>query len=186
VKTSSLGVQALVRRRRTLLFVSAATWIILVAQPIFAAVDQAPCSITAASQQLDFWLGEWSVTYPGSSTPSTSRVSLELDSCLVVENWVGGKGHSGKNLFAYSADDQKWHGMFADNEGRVHVFEGKVSAESAEFYGPSRDAAGQQVVNRIKIVRINSQKVQQTWEKSTDGKTTWTTVFEGEYSRKSQ
>jgi putative sterol carrier protein len=54
-------------------------------------------------------------------------VTLSLDKCLAVENWDGGGGHRGQNVFGYSADDKNWYGMFADNQGRVHVFtSGKV------------------------------------------------------------
>jgi len=149
----------------------------------FAAVDPGLCPAGSNSRQLDFWLGDWSVAYPGAATPSASKVSVDLDQCLIVESWTGGKGHSGKNFFAYSSDDKAWHGMFADNEGRVHIFEGRVAAGTAEFYGPSRSADGQAVLNRIKIVRMTPAKVEQTWEKSTDQGVTWTTVFSGEYSR---
>jgi hypothetical protein len=105
---------------------------------------------------------------------------------LIVESWAGGNNHSGKNFFAYSADDQAWHGMFADNDGRVHTFEGKVAPGSAEFYGPSRSPEGQSILNRIKILRVSAQKVEQTWDKSVDNGTTWTNVFKGEYFGKSQ
>lgn len=89
-------------------------------------------------------------------------------------------GFSGR----YSSDDKGWHGMFADNKGRVHIFEGKVRPGSAEFLGPSTSQDGQAVLNRIKIVQISADKVQQTWEKSSDEGATWTIEFRGEYSRK--
>jgi len=173
------------RRIRTLLrFAGAGMWLSLTALSMPAAAD-APCPANSESRGLDFWLGDWTVTYPGASAASTSKVSLDLDQCLVVESWRGGKGHSGKNFLAYSSDDQSWHGMFADNEGRVHVFEGKVAPGLAEFYGPSLAADGQAVLNRIKVKRVRPDKVEQTWEKSTDKGTTWTIVFSGEYSRQS-
>jgi|SRR5579862_216840 len=150
----------------------------------FGAADLTPCSATSENRQLDYWLGDWNVTYPGASGGSTSEVSLELDKCLLVERWNGGMGHSGQNMFAYSSDDKSWHGMFADNQGRVHVFEGKVSAGSAEFYGPSINANGETILNRIKVVRISPDKVEQSWEKSADKGRTWTMEFRGEYSRK--
>jgi hypothetical protein len=163
---------------------AAATLLSVIAIPTVALAGPVPCSADPNSRQLDFWLGDWSVTYPGASAPSTSIVSLDLDSCLVVESWSGGKSHTGKNFFAFSSDDQGWHGMFADNEGRVHIFEGKVASAAAEFYGPGRTPEGQSVVNRIRIVRVAPHKVEQTWEKSTDKGSTWTTVFKGEYSQK--
>lgn len=108
-------------RLRTLhLFGGAGMWLSLTALSMPAAADAEPCPANSDSRRLDFWLGDWSVTYPGASARSTSKVFLDLDQCLVVKNWTGGKGHSGKNLLAYSSDDRSWHGMFADNEGRVH------------------------------------------------------------------
>jgi hypothetical protein len=118
---------------------------------------------------------------PGSAN---SKVQLSLDKCLVTESWDGGKGHSGENFFAYSADDKKWHGMFADNEGRVHVFEGQVTAGAANFTGTSRGDDGATVLNRIKVARKTATECEQSWEKSTDNGVTWTMVFQGEYARR--
>ncbi|MFZ1031768.1 MAG: hypothetical protein WAN72_07240, partial [Candidatus Acidiferrales bacterium] len=72
------------------------------------------------------------------------------------------------------------------NQGRAHVFvDGKVADGTAEFYGPSGGSQGGAVLNRIRLVRLARDKVEQTWQKSTDNGSTWTTVFRGEYSRKS-
>jgi hypothetical protein len=173
------------RFRLILSLVVAGGWLFLASSSALAAPDAGACSANHENRRLDFWLGDWIVTYPGMAGSAASKVSLDLDKCLLVESWDGGKGHSGKNMFAYSADDQSWHGMFADNEGRVHVFEGKVSNGLAEFAGPSRGPDGQKVLNRIKVVRVDANNVEQSWEKSTDNGATWTTVFLGHYSRKS-
>ena len=156
----------------------------LAAPPQVRAQDPGACAANAESRQLDFWLGDWTVTYPGMSATSSSKVHLSLDKCLVVESWVGGKGHTGENIFAYSFDDKSWRGMFADNEGRVHVFEGKVAQTSAEFTGASRGPNGEAVLNRVKIVRLSDNNVKQTWEKSRDNGVTWSMEFQGDYTRK--
>jgi hypothetical protein len=149
-----------------------------------AANDPAPCASNSANRQLDYWVGNWKVGAEGSSWNAHSTVSLSLDKCLVIETWDGGRGHRGENVFGYSADDKNWYGMFADNEGRVHVFtSGKVSSGSAEFQGASRGPNGESVLNRVKVTRKNPNQVEQTWEKSTDNGTTWNVVFRGEYSR---
>ena len=146
-----------------------------------------PCSTGSENRKLDYWLGDWVVTGPGSPNQTSSKVYLELGNCVVVESWDNGKGHAGQNMFAYSADDKLWRGIFADNEGRVHVFvSGKVAPGSAEFDGPSRGPDGQIVLNRLKIFRLTPNKVEQTWEKSSDNGATWTTVFRGDYARKSR
>jgi hypothetical protein len=150
----------------------------------FAATDADSCATNTANRQLDYWLGNWKVGAEGSSGNAHSTVTLSLDKCLVVENWDGGRGHYGQNVFGYSGDDKSWYGMFADNEGRVHVFtSGKIASGTAEFEGTSRGPHGESVLNRVKLVRLNPNKVEQTWEKSTDNGASWNVVFRGEYSR---
>lgn len=158
--------------------------IVLISNRSLAAIDSTSCSTRSENRQLDFWLGDWSVTHAGMPGTAVSNVSLDLDHCVVVESWDDGKGHAGKNLFAYSADDKRWHGMFADNRGRVHIFQGRVNEGSAEFSGPSRGPDRQTVFNRIKIVRMGRNKAEQSWEKSKDNGATWILEFRGEYSRK--
>lgn len=150
----------------------------------FAADPSSACASNPANRELDYWLGNWKIGAPGSSANARSTVSLSLDKCLIVENWDGGRGHAGQNIFGYSADDKSWYGMFADNEGRVHVFtSGKVSSGSAEFEGTSRGPDGKKVLNRVRITRISPDNVEQVWEKSGDNGSTWNLAFRGEYLR---
>jgi hypothetical protein len=171
------------RFRDVLLFVVVGGWFSLGATPALAA-DSGACSANSESRQLDYWIGNWTVN-PGSPGSANSKVSLSLDQCLLVESWDNGKGHLGENMFAYSPDDKGWYGMFADNQGHVHVFiNGNVASDRAEFSGPSRGASGEVVLNRVRVVRLATDKVEQTWEKSTDKGASWTMVFRGEYSRR--
>jgi hypothetical protein len=165
------------------LFTFAIAGCISVAQPTAIAAD-GTTAVDSESRQFDFWLGDWAISNPNGSGEAASRVYLALGQYLLVESWDDGRGHQGENLFAYSADDKSWHGMFADNQGRVHEFTGKVTSGLAEFYGPSSGPKGEVVLNRIRVVRIASDKVEQSWEKSEDNGTSWTAVFKGEYSRK--
>ncbi len=153
----------------------------------FAAPEPGPCAANSETRQLDYWVGDWVISTNEAPEASTSKVHLSLDNCIVIESWDGGKGHIGENIFAYSLEDHSWRGMFVDNRGHAHVFvDGKVADGTAEFDGPSRGRNGEAVLNRIKIVRVNSNQVTQTWEKSTDNGATWTTVFQGNYTRKNK
>lgn len=170
--------------RRSLFLIALVLVAATLAVPVLAATNSGECSTNPANRQLDFWLGNWAVTYPGATSGATSTVSLDLDKCLIVENWKGDKGHSGRNMLAYRADDKSWHGLFADNEGRVHVFEGKVTPGVAEFQGPSVGPNGETILNRIRVIRKAPDEIEQLWEKSTDNGANWKTVFQGEYSRR--
>jgi len=150
-----------------------------------AVADAGPCAKSPETQQLDFWLGDWAISTPGAGPSASSKVYRALGGCEVVESWDGADGHKGENRFAWSADDQTWHGMFADNQGRVHLFlNGKVAAGSAEFTGPSSGPAGATVLNRITILRKGTGQAEQIWQKSSDNGATWTTQFRLEYTRK--
>jgi hypothetical protein len=154
------------------------------AHNVFAATSADSCAANSESRQLDYWLGDWKVSAPGSSGNATSKVYLSLEKCLVIESWDGGRGHIGLNTFAYNVEEKSWYGLFADNDGRVHVFNaGKVSSGTAEFQGTSRTPEGGAVLNRVRVIRVTPNKVAQTWEKSTDNGASWNLVFRGEYSR---
>jgi hypothetical protein len=145
----------------------------------------AGCADDPNSRALDFWVGDWTIAAPGGTASAASRITLELDGCVVVERWDGGRGHRGENLFAYSAEEKGWRGLFADNEGRAHIFpEGQAADGSAQFTGPSHGPQGETVLNRVTIRRLGESQVEQLWEKSTDGGKTWTTAFRGAYTKK--
>lgn len=165
------------------LMVLLAIWLGLTAFA-FAAPGPGTCAADPESRQLDFWLGNWTMANPGASSGGTSKVYLSLDKCVFVEHWESGKGHVTEKTFAYSPDDKSWYGMFADNEGRAHIFgDGKVASGTAEFHGQSRGPHGEAVLNRLSVVRMAPNKVQETWEKSIDNGASWTTVYRAEYVR---
>ena len=63
-------------------------------------------------------------------------------------------------------------------------FDGKTSAEMTQFTGPSQGPNGETILNRVTIRRISADRVEQAWEKSTDGGKSWEIAFRGEYTRK--
>ena len=142
------------------------------------------CDAQPETRQLDYWLGHWATAASNGTTANTSSVSVSLEKCLFIEHWQNGKGHESEKMFAYDAEGKTWTGMFADNEGRVHIFvDGKVASGTAEFRGPSRGENGEAVLNRLRLARIAADKIEETWEKSTDNGRTWTRVYRAEYSR---
>jgi hypothetical protein len=79
---------------------------------------------------------------------------------------------------AYDPDDKRWHGLYVDNQGRVHVLQGTVASGVAQFEGP-----GPGTLNRVRITRVNANTVEQTWEKSLDNGASWKIEFCGSYAR---
>jgi len=134
-------------------------------------------------RELDFWTGNWKVEHPGMAGTGRSKVYVSPDKCILMESWDGGKGHRGENVFAYSTEEKAWHGLFTDNFGRVHPFTGTVSPGLGVFDGPSKGPDGESVLNRVRIIRVSQDHVEQVWEKSKDAGATWSVEFKGEYVR---
>jgi hypothetical protein len=157
---------------------------ILLALPALAADSSSPCAANSEARQLDYWLGDWSVGTPGSPNTGHSKVFLSLDKCLLTESWGSDTtNHQGENVLAYNPEDKTWYGLFVDNLGRVHALKGAIRPGSAEFAGPSRDANGK-VLNKVKVVRVNQDNVEQIWQKSSDNGASWTTDVRMQYARK--
>ena len=68
----------------------------------------------------------------------------------------------------------------------VRVYVGKVDGGAAQFSGPGRGAHGEAVLNRIRLVRVAPDHLEQTWEKSADNGRTWTQQFRLEYARRAR
>lgn len=151
----------------------------------FAATDAEPCAASLETRQLGYWLGNWATG--SGAEKATSKVFFSLDKCVFVEHWENAKGHVTEKTFAYSPEEKNWYGMFVDNEGRAHVFlDGKVSSEKAEFHGPSRGPNGETVLNRLQVIHVPPDSMQEVWEKSNDNGVTWTTAYRVQYSRTNQ
>jgi hypothetical protein len=174
-----------IRRGRRLLLVAITGIYLGLAANCFGETKPGACAGNSESRQLDYWYGNWAMTdRGGASANSISNVSLSLDKCLFVERWDSGKGHTAEKMFAYSPDDKTWYGMFADNEGRAHIFlNGTVASGTAEFHGTSRGPNGEEVLNKLRIVQIQPNGLVETWEKSMDHGVKWTTVYRAEYLR---
>lgn len=57
-------------------------------------VQGAGCS-ASAYRDFSFWVGDWNITPPGAPLPGTpSRITSELDGCVVMETYAGGWGRS--------------------------------------------------------------------------------------------
>ena len=175
--------QTLAQRTSLLFFLIAA--VALGCLPQAFASEPETCATNPANHRLDYWLGDWSIGGSGAAPSATSHVYRALGQCVVIESWDGGRGDIGENIFGYSVGDHSWHGFFADSRGHVHVFvDGKVAGGTAEFTGPSLGPNGETVLNRIRILRLSANKVEQRWDKSTDNGATWTNEFRLQYTRK--
>jgi hypothetical protein len=148
-----------------------------------------PCAATE-QHQLDFWLGEWDLTWPGSK-PNTvqhgaNSIQRILGGCVVEENFSGGDEMHlrGKSVSLFDANSDKWKQTWVDNEGSYLDFAGEftngVMTLSRKFTRPD----GTPVLQRMVFKNITSDEFDWSWESSKDDGKTWQVVWPIHYRRR--
>ena len=124
-----------------------------------------PCS-KPEYRQFDFWIGEWEAFGLNGKKAGDSRISLILDSCIILEEWTSaslqqGLRYAGKSFNTYNSATKQWQQTWVDNAG------GSTMA-----------------IRKMTLTNVSSEKVRQHGEMSKDNGKTWITEYDLEYRRK--
>ena len=149
-----------------------------------------PCS-DPVYRQFDFWIGEWEAYAPNGKKAGDSKISLILDSCIILEEWTStvvtkGLRYAGKSYNTYNAATKKWQQYWVDNAGGVteyfngHYEDNKMIVETADI----KQADGTTKIMKMTFYNLSPDKLRQHGESSTDNGKTWKTDFDLEYRRK--
>ena len=151
---------------------------------------QIPCS-KPEFRQFDFWIGEWQAFGVKGQKAGDSRISLILDSCVILEEWTStgaqkGLVYSGKSFNSYNAATRQWQQTWTDNTGNTTEFlrgegsEGRIIFYADRVTGPK----GEIYKRRLTFTKLDNDKVRQFGELSIDDGKTWATEYDLEYRRK--
>lgn len=135
-----------------------------------------------AAREFDFWVGDWRVQKPDGSVAGANSITKEYGGCVIHEHYATPRGYTGESLNIYDASRHVWHQSWVDSDGTLLLLEGGLHGKSMVLEGDSKTAAGT-VRNRITWTPNADGSVRQLWE-TTDAKGTWTTAFDGKYTRK--
>ena len=142
-----------------------------------------PCKASPEFRQFDYWIGEWDVKNPQGVPSGSSSIQLILGQCIILENWTGGSGSSGKSFNIYDTNDKKWHQTWVDDKGTfTHYIGGLVDGKMVVI--ADTKVAGKKTLAKMTFSRLENGDVRQFGENSTDDGKTWTTSFDLIYSRK--
>jgi tetratricopeptide (TPR) repeat protein len=135
------------------------------------------CSKRPEYKQLDFWIGNWTVTMSG-TVVGTNRIEKTLDGCALIENWVATNGIAGKSLNLYDAAAKKWRQRWVDETGRMTDYVGEFRDGAMRFEATMN---GQPA--RMTFTPMEGGRVRQLIEQSTDNGKSWTSTFDGMYAK---
>ena len=138
-------------------------------------------------RRFDFWAGDWVVKDTAGNVIGSSHVTRDIGGCALHEHWAGAGGHGiGESFSGYVPNDGQWHQMYVGTGGYVFVMSGTFDGDKLVMFTPPRPSARDpklQVVERWTWAPMAGSRVRQTAQATTDGGTTWRTLFDGIYER---
>jgi hypothetical protein len=146
-----------------------------------------PCDIKE-QRQLDFWVGEWDLSWPGkqagTSQHGTNSVHRVLDNCVVEENFSGGTDIPlrGKSVSIFTAG--KWQQTWVDNEGGYLDFVGEFKDGSMILSREATGPNGARSRQRMVYKNISANEFDWSWEASNDDGKTWQVLWPIHYQRR--
>lgn len=151
-----------------------------------------PCTTDKIYRQFDFWIGDWEAYGPKGNKAGDSKISLILDSCIVLEEWTSVPipgvtvVYKGKSFNTYNAGTGQWQQTWVDNVGgNTHYVHGKYEEGKIVFLtDPQPFSKDTMAVNRLTFFNLGPDKVRQLGEISKDNGQTWATQYDLEYRRK--
>ena len=145
------------------------------------------CAGDPGFHTLDFWLGTWQVT-AGGKIDGTDVVTKILDGCAVTEDWTDVTGHHGKSLFYYDPFAKVWTQVWVTDQAtergglKIKRLIATYADHGTRFEGLLPGPPGSKTVDdRTTLTPLADGTVRQRIEISTDGGSTWTTVYDAVY-----
>jgi tetratricopeptide (TPR) repeat protein len=147
--------------------------------------NAAPCEGDPEHHRFDFWIGEWDVKTPQGQLAGRSRIERILGQCVILENWTGTQGGSGKSFNAYDKIAHAWKQFWVDDRGTVTTFVDGAFRDGAMWFATTHPPGvdGRPVLGRLSFHDLGPNRVRQWKERSVDGGATWTTDYDFTYER---
>lgn len=142
-----------------------------------------PCT-DAAHRQFDFWVGEWSVTQPDGGVAGENSIQPILNGCVLLEQWQGASGSTGKSFNMYDARQGVWRQTWVDGSGGRLDLTGGLDGNDMVLSGEQPGRDGGTVTHEIRWTPQEDGTVRQHWKASKDGGETWNDLFVGIYSQR--
>jgi hypothetical protein len=149
-----------------------------------AITAQKPCS-KPEFRQFDFWIGEWEAFAPNGNKGGDSKISLILDSCIILEEWTSaglqqGLRYAGKSFNTWNAAAKQWQQTWVDNTGNTTAFtKGKFENKKIVFttdpFPFSKDTVA---TRRLTFFVLGPDKVRQLGEITKDKGTSWAIEYD--------
>jgi tetratricopeptide (TPR) repeat protein len=145
-----------------------------------------PCAYAPEYRQMDFWVGVWDVTSSGAPA-GVNRIEKSLGDCVIVENWTGTSGLTGKSFNIWDVTRKEWRQSWVDSSGTITEYHGTWKDGTMTYLATSLlpDANGTLQETQQRMTFFDQKgTIRQLGESSTDGGKTWTVAYDLVYHPK--
>lgn len=143
-----------------------------------------PCAHDERYGQLDFWVGEWDVKTVQGQPAGSSRVERILNDCIILENWTGFGGTSGKSFNFIEPASGQWRQTWVDDKGDAHEYQGEFVQGEMRYRRVTVGADGHKVLNKMTFFNVAEGHVRQLGEHSDDDGKSWIIDYDLHYFRR--
>lgn len=154
-------------------------------------MPDSPCS-TPEARQLDFWLGEWELTWPAEQMGGArgvlgrgrNSITRLFDDCVIEENFMtDDASYRGHSVSVYDVSAEVWRQTWVDSAGGyLWLTGGEVDGQMILSTEPVEKEAGV-AVNRMVFADVETDSLEWVWQRSDDGGSTWTDLWNISYRR---
>lgn len=137
------------------------------------------------AKMFDFWVGDWDVYGQNDSKAGESSIQKILNGNVILENWTGASGFSGKSFNHYHIDSGHWIQYWVDQSSARIYFEGNFDPDqNAMVFYEKLDPDSEKPMRRLTFFHISSDSVRQFSQLSTDNGANWNVEYDFMYVRK--
>ena len=151
--------------------------------PVSAQNAPTPCEDDEVYRQFDFWLGEWEVHAANGNKAGNNKITRHERGCLLREEWTNINGGTGQSINYYDPQEKKWNQVWTDATGNIGYFKGELVDGAMVLKGRWVNQNGSSYLLNGTWSLLEDGRVRQHFQQSQDKGETWTTWFDGYYSK---
>ncbi len=145
-----------------------------------------PCEHDEAFSAFDFWVGEWAVHGAGGAYAGSNVIERAERGCVLIENWSSASGGSGMSINYLDKANGEWVQVWNGASGSQINIRGGMTEEGMLLIGTIHYVSNDSTLPfRGLWTPLPDGRVRQFFEQSADDGASWTSWFEGFYTRKS-
>lgn len=137
------------------------------------------------AKKFDFWVGEWNVFGLNDTKVGESSIQKILSGNVILENWSGSGGYSGKSFNHFHIESGLWVQYWVDQgSGRIY-FEGNFDPDqNAMVFHEKLRSDLDKPQRRLTFFHISQDSVRQFSQLSPDKGASWNVEYDFMYVRK--